>query len=157
MAVRRFDSAGLTHKVLNQPVDKKGMFEWNPEYSVNIGSIDGQHQNLFRIAAELHSAMSAGRAKGVLSQILDRLVQYTAVHFTYEERLMQSHGYPGLEEHKKEHRALTKQVMDFQADFDAGRAAVTVQLLQFVRQWLRDHIAQSDQRYAPFLRQRKVA
>ena len=53
------------------------MFDWKPQYSVPIPSIDGQHQNLIRIAEELYAAMSAGQGKAALSQILDRLVQYT--------------------------------------------------------------------------------
>ena len=57
------------------------MFEWNNRYSVQIGSIDAQHQTLFRLAEELHTAMSAGQGKSVLSRTLDRLVQYTMVHF----------------------------------------------------------------------------
>ncbi len=133
------------------------MFEWNPAYKVNISSIDGQHQNLFRIAAELHAAMSAGKAKSALSQILDRLVQYTAVHFNYEERLMEIHGYPNLAQHRAEHQALTRKVLAFQSDFENGKGAVTVQVLHFLRDWLEKHIAGSDQCYSPFLRAKKVA
>jgi hemerythrin len=52
------------------------MFEWKPDYSVKIASIDGQHQNLFRMGEELYAAMSAGQGKAVLSKTLDRLVQH---------------------------------------------------------------------------------
>ena len=133
------------------------MFEWKPQYSVQIGSIDGQHQNLFRIAGELYAAMSAGRGKAALAAILDRLVQYTSVHFAHEERLMRLHDYPQLAAHRAEHEALTKKVLAFQADFEAGRAAVTVQVLQFLKEWLEKHIAGSDQKYAPHLKTKAVA
>jgi len=133
------------------------MFEWNPQYSVNIGSIDGQHQNLFRIAEELYAAMSTGRGKTALSRILDRLVQYTATHFAHEERLMRLHGYPDLAAHQAQHQALTKQVLSFQADFEAGQVAMTVQVLHFLKDWLLQHIARSDQKYAPYLIEKAVA
>ena len=133
------------------------MFEWKPRYSVQIASIDGQHQNLFRIAGELYTAMSAGQGKTALAHVLDRLVQYTAVHFAHEERLMRLHDYPDLAAHRAEHQALTKQVLTFQADFQAGRATMSVQLLRFLRDWLENHIAQSDQKYAPYLRDKAVA
>ena len=132
------------------------MFEWKPQYSVNIGSIDGQHQNLFRIAEELYAAMSAGRGKAALSRILDRLVQYTVTHFAHEERLLPIHGYPDLAAHQAQHQALTKQVLTFQADFDAGRTALTVQVLHFLKDWLQQHIATSDQKYAPYLIEKAV-
>ena len=133
------------------------MFEWKPEYSVKIASIDGQHQNLFRMGEELYAAMSAGQGKAVLSKTLDRLVQYTKVHFAHEERLMRAHGYPGLEAHLVEHRALTQKVAAFQSEFENGKALMTVQLLNFLKDWLQHHIAESDQKYAPFLKERAVA
>jgi len=133
------------------------MFEWNPQYSVNISSIDGQHQNLFRMAGDLHAAMSAGQGKPALVKTLDRLVQYTKVHFAHEERLMSLHRYPDMAAHVAEHRALTKQVVAFQTDFESGKALITIQVLQFLKNWLKHHIAESDQKYAPFLKERAVA
>ena len=133
------------------------MFEWKNDYSVGIGSVDAQHQNLFAIARELYNAMSAGQGKAALSRILDRLVQYTAVHFAHEERLMRAHDYPNFQEHKAQHDALTRQVLAFQADFAAGRVSMTVQLLQFVKDWLEKHIKGSDTEYVPYLKSQKVA
>ena len=133
------------------------MFDWKEEYAVQIPSIDAQHRNLFRIGAELNEAMRNGQGKMVLAKTLDRLVQYTVVHFDTEERLMRQHGYPDLAAHKTEHDALTTKVKAFQADLQSGRAFITVQLLQFLRDWLDHHIKGSDQRYAPFLRERAVA
>src|SRR5271166_5081057 len=108
------------------------MFEWNNRYSVQIGSIDAQHQTLFRLAEELNSAMAAGRGKSALSPVLDRLVKYTMVHFADEERLMHLHDYPELAAHKAQHEALTRQVKQFQAEFNAGTTALTVELMYFL-------------------------
>jgi len=137
--------------------DPKCMFEWKPQYSVNIASIDGQHQNLFRLAEELHLAMVAGHGKAALSRTLDRLVQYTQVHFAHEERLMSTHGFPELAAHVAEHQALTRKVLAFQSDFENGKVLLTVPVLHFLRDWLTHHIAESDQKYSPFLKNRLVA
>src|SRR3954465_3309336 len=137
--------------------DKEDMFEWSNTYSVGIGSVDGQHQNLFALARELHSAMMAGQGKASLTRILDRLVQYTAVHFAHEERLMRLHDYPDTAAHKAEHDGLTKQVAKFQDDFNAGRVTITIQLLSFLKDWLEKHIKGSDLRYAPHMKDRAVA
>lgn len=132
------------------------MFEWRNEFSVQIGSVDAQHKMLFGIAGELYAAMMAGQSKIVLSRLLDRLVQYTKVHFAHEERLMKLHGYPGLSAHQAEHQALTSKVQKFQADFQQGQANMSVQLLQFLRTWLESHIRGSDQKYSPFLLSKHV-
>ena len=133
------------------------MFEWKPEYAVGIASVDAQHQKLFVIARELYEAMSAGRGRASLALILDRLVQYTTVHFAHEERLMRVYYYPDFQKHKAQHDALTKQVLDFQKEFELGRVAMTVHLLQFLKDWLENHIMVSDFEYAPCLKQKNVA
>lgn len=133
------------------------MFEWNNTLSVGVASVDAQHQNLFAIARELHAAMSSGQGKTALGKVLDRLVQYAASHFAHEERLMRLADYPGLETHVAEHRALTAKVLELQADFRAGRTAISVQVLQFLRTWLQQHIQHSDKAYAPYLQEAKVA
>ncbi len=134
-----------------------GMFEWNHAFSVGIGSVDAQHQSLFAIARELYVAMSSGQGKTVMGNILDRLVQYTAAHFAHEERLMRLADYPGLASHLAEHQALTRTVLDLQRDFAAGKVSISVQVLQFLRTWLQEHIQHSDLAFAPYLKQAKVA
>ncbi|MCX6627188.1 MAG: bacteriohemerythrin [Candidatus Solibacter sp.] len=136
--------------------DKVIMFEWKSEYTVNIGSIDAQHQNLFAIGRELYAAMSAGQGKSGLGRILARLVQYAAVHFAHEERLLQLHQYPDVARHKAEHDALFKRVVAIQTEFNAGRTNMAVQVLQFLKDWLETHIKGSDFAYAPYLKAKKV-
>jgi hemerythrin-like metal-binding protein len=133
------------------------MFDWSSQYTVGVGSVDAQHQNLFAMCRELHAAMVTGQGKAVVSRTLDRLTQYTTVHFAHEERLMRLYDYPDFAAHRAEHQALTKQVLKFQEDFAAGRVTITVQLLQFLRGWLQTHILASDLKLAPYLKERAVA
>ncbi len=133
------------------------MFEWKNEYSVGIESIDEQHKKLFAIGRELYEAMSAGRGKASLALVLDRLVQYTAVHFVHEERMMRMYDYPDFLKHKMQHDELTKRVLKFQKDFEGGMASMTVQLLEFLRDWLEGHIRVSDFAYIPCLKPKATA
>jgi hemerythrin-like metal-binding protein len=133
------------------------MFEWKNEYTVGIGSIDAQHQGLFAVGRELYAAMSTGQGRGALARILDRLVQYTTVHFAHEERLMQLHHYPDFAKHKAEHDALVKQVVAFQTEFNGGRATIAVHVLQFIKDWLEKHIQKTDVAYVPYMKTQKVA
>jgi hemerythrin len=125
------------------------MFEWKDAYSVHINSVDSQHKNLFRLADELYDAMLAGKGKAAVGAVLQRLLDYTRVHFAHEERLMQECGYPDYAAHKAEHDALTREVQRLQAEYTAGRITMTVQVMQFLKNWLEKHIANSDLKYAP--------
>ncbi len=133
------------------------MFEWKDLYSTGIHSVDAQHRNLFAVAEDLYAAMSTGQGKASVGRTLDRLVQYTASHFSHEERLMRLYDYPDLAAHKAEHDKLTSQVLAFQADFRSGKVTMTVQLLHFLKGWLQNHIVGSDLKYAPFLKDKAVA
>jgi hemerythrin len=133
------------------------MFEWKPEYSVQIPSIDAQHQRLFALAEELHVAMSQGKAKAVLEQSLAALVDYTKAHFAAEEQLMNQYHFPDAADHKIEHEKLTSQVLSLQKKFRAGEKTLSITLMVFLKNWLENHIAGSDQQYSRFIRGKAAA
>jgi hemerythrin len=101
--------------------------------------------------------MGAGQGKERMGRILTRLVQYTAAHFAYEERLMQLHGYPDYAAHKAQHDDLTRHVQHFCREFQSGQIGISIPLLHFVDDWLKRHIGQSDQGYAKLLTAKAVA
>ncbi len=133
------------------------MFEWNDKFSTGIVSLDAQHQTLFSIGAELYAAMSAGQSRERTYGILTRLLDYTVTHFAHEERLMRVYRYPDYAAHKAEHDALKRQVSQFYEESQRGKVAISVRLLKFLDDWLKEHIGKSDQRYAPFLAAKAVA
>lgn len=127
------------------------MFAWKDSYSIGVQEIDAQHRRLFSLADELHSAMNSGKGKEILEQVLHNLVTYTKTHFASEERLMQKCGYAELPAHKAQHDSLTQQVVKLQDDFKAGKAMLSVEVMQFLSNWLRHHIGSTDRKYVPFV------
>jgi hemerythrin len=124
--------------------------------SVSIKSIDEEHKILVNMINDLHSAMGSGKGKDVMGKILTGLADYTKTHFAFEENLMQKHGYPGYLAHKGQHDALTKQVNDLYIKFAEGKTMVTVEVMHFLKNWLTDHIQNTDKKYAPFLSSKGV-
>ncbi|HLM97975.1 MAG TPA: bacteriohemerythrin [Bryobacteraceae bacterium] len=130
------------------------LFQWSEAHSVGHPDIDSQHKRLFQLAEQLHAAMTAGKGKQCLSTTLGNLIAYTKRHFADEEMLMQSHRYPFYQQHRAEHQELTEKVVKFQKSFEADRAAVSVELMQFLSSWLTHHIGSSDKKVGEHLRQR---
>jgi hemerythrin len=128
------------------------IFQWKEEYSVDHSEIDTQHKRLFQLAGNLHAAMTEGKGKDALSKTLNDLIEYTKHHFACEERLMQLHHYPDYAAHKAFHDDLTARVLEFQKSFDAGRTAMSVELLQFLKDWLGHHIGETDKKVATYLK-----
>jgi hemerythrin-like metal-binding protein len=129
---------------------------WKPEYSVNINVIDMQHKKLVDLLNQIHEASRVGKGKEALAKILDDLVTYTKVHFTTEEDFMRKHSYAGYAQHKAEHDRLTQKVMEFQVEFKSGRVALSIEVMQFLKDWLTGHIIGVDKQYTPFLNSKGV-
>ncbi len=130
------------------------MFQWKSDYSVGHTAIDSQHQRLFQLADQLHMAMTTGKGSKTLGATLANLVSYTKMHFADEERLMKDRHYPGYFQHKKEHDDLTAKVEALQKDFDQNGATMTVQVMQFLKDWLTHHIGENDKAIAAYLKER---
>jgi len=127
------------------------LLTWNSTYSVGVKSIDSQHTVLFDTLNDLHGAMMTGQASTLTGPILKKLITYTREHFTAEEAMLANTKYPGLAEHKIKHRDLIKQVEDYSARFDRGEITLNLHLLNFLRDWLTNHIQKVDHEYGPWL------
>jgi len=133
------------------PTTSAPLIRWDATYSVNIAILDAQHKNLVSTVNELYKAMLEGRSKDHLGQILSSLVSYTQEHFAAEEKLMLQYRYPDFNVHKAEHDRLTGTVVEFQRRFLSSEVGLSIELLDFLRDWLAKHILGSDRRYSPFL------
>lgn len=132
------------------------LVEWSDEFSVNIGDIDAQHQQLLGIVNRLHDAMRIGEGKTALEKTFAELVAYTKMHFAFEEELMARHGYELAAEHKKLHEKLTAQVIDMQRRYEDGGAVMSVEVLHFLKHWISGHIRENDRQYSSHLRSKGV-
>jgi len=132
------------------------LIKWNDSFSVNVVKIDQEHKKLVEMVNDLTDAMKAGQGKDVLGNILDGLINYTASHFQTEETYFKQVGYPYAVEHKNEHIAFVKKVTAFKKEFDEGRAAVSVSVLQFLSKWLQTHIKGADQKYSSYFNEHGI-
>jgi hemerythrin len=127
------------------------LIQWNGDLSVNVTEIDAQHRHLIGLINDLNEAMREGRGKRIVGEIIDGLVAYTATHFATEEEYLRRHGYPGADDHAREHREFNVRVAGFRKGFEEGRLGLTVSVMNFLGVWLRDHILGSDKKYAAVL------
>ena len=128
------------------------LMEWSEKLSVGVKQFDDEHKRLVGMVNDLFDGVQAGRGKDMLGPILDGLISYTKTHFANEERYMQTHAFPAFAAHKAEHDALAKQVLDVQAKFKGGAtSALSMEVMNFLKNWLIKHILGTDKSYGPFL------
>ena len=132
------------------------LLTFDKTYSVGIQSMDDQHSSLFDALNELHAAMLKGQGKSVTGRLLDELLAYTRSHFSAEELMLAKVRYPGLTQHHALHLRLTAQVADYAERFKRGEAALSVHLINFLRDWLTNHIRREDRAYSGWISQAGV-
>lgn len=125
--------------------------EWRETFSVGMLDIDQQHKRLVDIINRLHDAMRTGAAQPQLARVADDLLEYTKQHFAYEEKMIAAAGYPHVAEHAKKHRAMTAQVEAFRDNIRAATATVPLKLMEFLKNWLTQHILATDMDYSRVL------
>lgn len=126
------------------------LIEWSDSLSVNVTTFDNEHRKLIDMINDLNDAMKNGKSNDVLGEIISRLIDYTGRHFKSEEQYFAQYGYPNADAHRKEHQELVKKVVDIQERFNSGQMALSIEVMNFLRDWLRSHIKKSDKAYTTF-------
>lgn len=124
------------------------LMEWNNGFSVNVLEIDTQHQHLVKMLNTLNDAMKARKGKAVMGKIIEGLIEYAATHFATEEKYFDQFSFTGAFAHKKEHQKFVNQVQGFKKGFDADELILSLDVLDFLKTWLVNHIKGSDKNYS---------
>jgi hemerythrin len=98
---------------------------------------------------DLHDAMKNAKSREVSLEIINKMAEYTKFHFSTEEKYMKRFAYPDYEEHKMEHEKFVEKVLAFKKNYEEGKAGVSYDILNFLKDWLVGHIQGTDNKYAP--------
>lgn len=125
--------------------------KWNDNMSVNIISIDTQHKKLIEEINNFYNNLSRKSNNEVISEILYQLKKYSIYHFQTEEALMKKFGFQGYKEHKKEHELFIQKVNDVEKKLSEGKMVLTVEIANFLKDWLTNHVFNTDKQYSKYL------
>lgn len=123
---------------------------WNSGFSVGIDQIDAQHKTLFGYIADLEKSVENPDDRQRWSAIHYAIVQlrdYTRIHFSIEECLMEILDYPGRNVHIQEHSRFVSFLSDLERRSITHNDITENEIVEFLRNWLLNHIAVSDREY----------
>ncbi|WP_421903337.1 bacteriohemerythrin [Maridesulfovibrio sp.] len=126
--------------------------EWKDEYSLGNELIDEQHKSLIALLNDLSEA-GPGNKDGKGFTCLSRMTKYAQEHFRDEENFMRENGYPGLDDHIIEHKEFISRVEDYQDAVFANYVPFQ-DMLDFLNNWLIEHMIGSDQKYMDYINSR---
>ena len=132
------------------------LIEWSRDLEINVQEVDGQHRKIVDIINNLSDTMGSAGKEKVVEDILGELAEYSKLHFSTEESLMEKHGYSGLEEQKKKHAEFTERVEELTSQYKVARGALRIVIMRFLQEWLRDHISGTDRKMGQFLQSKGI-
>ncbi len=124
--------------------------KWEDRYHTNVESIDKQHKLLVEQLNLTYDFFATGEMSTAINA-LERFVITIRNHFSAEEMLMRNKAYPACEEHKLLHNKLLHQLEKLYKFIRDDKAVLNLEVFDFLKSWLLDHILNSDQELGNFL------
>lgn len=125
--------------------------EWDASFAVGVDKFDNAHKVLFNMVNDLADAMQQKKSKEAVGRVLNGLAEYTVNHFADEERNFAQTHYPEEAQHKALHKKLVDQVVELIGKFNAGEQLIAQDVINFLQDWLVNHIKGTDKKYGPHL------
>jgi hemerythrin-like metal-binding protein len=127
---------------------------WDDSYATGDPVIDLQHRDLLALVAALDQVEPAQGDKEFF-RVLDRVLDFTWVHFEMEERLMSRVGYPAAD-----HAEMTNQHTEFKdyarvrtLELRFSQQTALGDFAPFLQEWLVGHEFGLDRKLATFIRE----
>lgn len=132
------------------------LLTWNHACTVGVRAMDDQHGILMDAINELRQALIHGAGREKISELLDQLIEFTRMHFSSEEQLMEQSGFDGLEEHRAAHHRMLAEILQGAHRLQYGDGVQLRPLLCGMHDGFLEHIESIDQSYGPWLRDRGI-
>jgi hemerythrin len=129
---------------------------WSHACVVGVKAMDDQHGILMDTLNELHLQLVRGTGHDKLHEHIERLVEFTGLHFGCEESLLERYGFPGLEEHRAAHQRLMSEIRHAADRVEHGRESEFQRLLSFLSSSYLQHIEALDRQYGAWLNARGI-
>jgi hemerythrin-like metal-binding protein len=138
-----------SYKISNTP----DFIKWDPSYEIGHELIDSQHRVFVMILNKFARTIRDGSTDEHILFTLNELKKYAEFHFISEENLMDECHYPDLINHEKIHSKIIAE-LSILADRLANHYVQPIELVNFLRRWLFDHILNEDSHIAQHIRNR---
>jgi hemerythrin len=129
---------------------------WSHANLVGVQAMDDQHGILMDTVNQLRSHMLHGEPRSAITRQLERLIEFTGMHFACEESLLERNHYPGLAEHRLEHQRLLTEINRAFELIQHGRENDLQYLLDFLHTWYIEHVEKQDRPYGEWLNSKGI-
>lgn len=154
LAPLRLSEAGLDLPLIMEECVTQ--LTWSHECIVGVEAMDDQHGILMDTLNELRLMLVRGANHRDVCMQLERLIDFTQMHFQSEEQLLLQHGFPGAEDHTQAHHQLLRRLYAALEHVNHDESVHLGSVLEFLPAWYLDHVEKLDQPYGTWLNERGV-
>ncbi|MFZ1978521.1 MAG: bacteriohemerythrin [Bacteroidota bacterium] len=126
-------------------------FTWSDDLTVGDPELDRHHRSIVDAIGRMEQALEKNQKNTVTGMILFELQQYVEIHFAAEEKLFRKTGFPKAESHLAEHRVFQEKLEVLKEKFDSGDGSSSLDVMDFLIDWLTNHILTFDREYIPYI------
>ena len=121
---------------------------WSSAFSVENEELDNQHKEFLELIREAYAKIGGRLSHGELDGLLDRLYAHANSHFATEEKYFKEINYERAEEHIKMHNEIRAEILRFKEKSNGDVSEkIAWELIDFLENWLVDHIMKQDKLY----------
>jgi len=121
--------------------------QWENKYSVGVVEIDLQHQKMFEVINQLIDILGGVPTSEQLTEIINSLIEYKKFHFATEEKYFKEFNFEGTQEHINAHNTFGSRLQEIQQENGSDTISLAYDLVDFLEDWLIDHLQTLDQKY----------
>lgn len=130
------------------------MYNWTKDLETGNASIDSQHKQWIDALNRMLDACTQGKGRDAIREMLIFIKDYTAKHFSDEEKLQVKYQYPEYTQHKQYHETFKKVVADIITEYD--KSGPTIALVGKINTnlggWFVNHIKKEDIKMAAYIK-----
>ena len=138
-------------------------FAFTDKYRTGIELVDDEHKRLFEIIKDtndvIHTELLHDKYDEIM-RLLAELREYTEVHFSDEEAMMERIHYPDIDAQKRAHSAFVGRLVEIDLSeldaMDDNQEEYLQDLIQFLLSWLSNHILGMDKKIGAYVTEHGV-
>ena len=118
--------------------------------------MDDQHGILVDTLNEARVQLLSGRGHKQLNEHMERLIEFSRLHFSCEESLLERHDFPGLAEHRAAHEQILTSIPTAGSCAENDEKTELHRLLSSLSVSYLQHIEALDRQYGTWLNDRGI-
>ena len=134
----------LTGSYSSKDISLDNYVTFTSELSVSYEPMDNQHKKWIDLFNRIYQAHIKGENESSVRQVIKDLVDYTVWHFGFEDKMMEKYNFKTFESHKMQHDDILEQVQEIYRQLENGEEILIVNILEFLKKWLTNHILKTD-------------